>query len=280
MLLIRQPAHTSREVRQVPRVHVYTCYNFFMSLKSVRLAAGQLYYLEEGIGDTVLFLHGAFATSEAYAPLLTLLSTCYHVVAPIHPGHGKSFSLPKDWKLNDYVSFYESFLADIDFSPRYLIGHSFGGTIALLLAACGIGKHAIVLDAPGLPFQFKLTEYTKALLEETKDVLQKRSDKKQFLDTTKAAGTMFQTAILHPDAFSLFTKHGPKFDIYKELKRIAIPVDILWGEDDRVVPVEVGKQIQQFIPHSHLCVFPHRGHGYPITDPQFTYELIQNVIRQ
>jgi pimeloyl-ACP methyl ester carboxylesterase len=249
-----------------------------MEAKRIRLAAGEIPYLSLGEGPDLLFLHGAIATSEAYIPLLTRLSRTYHVIAPTHPGHGSAFPIPRDWKLTDFIRFYENFLVEISCTPKLVIGHSFGGTIALLLASKGIGSHVIVMDSPGLPFQFELTEYTKALLEEARDVIQKRPDLDRLIDMTKATGTLFQTVIQHPDAPSLFTKQGPKFNIYRELKQITIPVDILWGEDDRVVPVAVGKQIQQCIPHSRLVVFPHRGHGYSVTDPEFTYEELMKVI--
>jgi pimeloyl-ACP methyl ester carboxylesterase len=249
-----------------------------MTLKKIRLAEGEISYLELGIGPDLLFLHGAIATSVGYIPLLTLLSKTYHVMAPIHPGHGPSFSIPKDWKLNDFVRFYQDFLIETGCSPEILLGHSFGGTLALLLAAGGLGGQVIVMDSPGLPFQFELTQYIKALIIEAKGVIDKRPDLGKTLEATKAAGTLFQTLARHPDVLFLFTKEGPKFNIHRELTRITIPVTIFWGEQDHVVPLQIGSVMKQIIPNARLTVFPGLGHNYSVTDPEFTYREIMKVI--
>jgi len=251
-----------------------------MDLKRIRLSEGEIPYIELGHGPDLLFLHGAIATAEAYIPLLTLLGRDYHVVAPIHPGHGTSFSIPRDWKLVDFVRFYQDFLIELTLAPTLLIGHSFGGTMSLLLALKGIGTHVIVMDSPGLPFQFELTQYGKALLNESRDVMKRRPDLKEFLEITKAAGTLLQTTILHPKQISLFVKQGPKMDIYRELKQLTIPVDLLWGELDQVVPLEVGQKMVQFLSRGSLTVFPDKGHNYSVTDPDFTYQELLKVIKR
>jgi len=254
------------------------CYNIFMELRRISLAEGEISYFEAGHGPDLLFLHGAIATSEGYIPLLTLLAKTYHVIAPIHPGHGPSFSIPKDWKLVDFIRFYQDFLIEISCTPTVLLGHSFGGTLALLLAAKGMGSQVIVMDSPGLPFQFELSQYVKALIVEAKEMIDKRPDLEQALETTKAAGTLFQTLARHPDVLFLFTNDGPKFNIHRELSRIAVPVTIFWGEQDHVVPVEIGHVMEQIIPHAKLTVFPDLGHNYSVTEPDFTYREIMNVI--
>jgi pimeloyl-ACP methyl ester carboxylesterase len=251
-----------------------------MQLKRIRMAEGEISYLEAGKGPNLLFLHGAIATSEGYIPLLTLLAQTYHVVAPIHPGHGPSFSIPKDWKLNDFIRFYQDFMIEVSFAPTIVIGHSFGGTLALLLAASGIGGQVIVMDSPGLPFQFELAQYVKAMVIEAKEVLEKRPDLDKALETTKAAGTLFQTLAHHPDVLFLFTKEGPKFNIHRELQRIAIPVAIFWGDRDHVVPLSIGTTMVQIIPHAKLTVFPGLGHNYSVTNPEFTYRELMNVMKK
>jgi len=251
-----------------------------MTLKRIRLSEGEISYLESGSGPDLLFLHGAIATSEGYIPLLTLFSKTYHVIAPIHPGHGPSFSIPKDWKLNDFVRFYQDFLIEISAAPTVTLGHSFGGTLALLLAAKGIGNQVIVMDSPGLPFQFELSQYMKALVVEAKGVIDKRPDLEHVLETTKAASTLFQTIAHHPDVLFLFTNEGPKFNIHRELEKITVPVTIFWGEKDHVVPLEIGTLMEQIIPHSKLIVCSGLGHNYSVTEAEFTYQEIMKVIKK
>jgi pimeloyl-ACP methyl ester carboxylesterase len=249
-----------------------------MRVQRVRLAAGEMWYLEEGDGESLLFLHGAFATSEAYMPLLTKLSHAYHVIAPIHPGHGKSFGIPRDWKLNNYVSFYENFFADIGFIPRYLIGHSFGGTMALLLASRGTGKQVVVFDAPALPYTMTIAQYASVLNEERQDLLAKRSDLSHTAEAAKVAGSVVESIFFHPNDLLRLMDSGLKYNIASYMKHISIPVDLFWGNNDRVVPVEVGEKLHLEIPSSRLTILPNRGHNYCVTDSEFAYELIQKAL--
>lgn len=248
-------------------------------MKSVQLAQGQMFYLEGGLGKNLLFLHGAMATSEAYTPLLDLLASTYHVIAPIHPGHGRTFATPPNgWKPNEYVIFYQDFFADIGFAPEILIGHSFGGTISLLLSAVGIGQKVIVMDAPGLPFSFHPSVYMKALIQEGRDALKARSDLKKMTQTVYAAGTLIETVARHPEDIKILTKLGPKYNIASQVKKITIPVHILWGENDQIVPVELGRRFQNLIPHSKLTVYPGLGHNYSVTDGEFTYRELMKIL--
>jgi pimeloyl-ACP methyl ester carboxylesterase len=249
-----------------------------MEKRRIRLAAGEIPYLEGGSGPSLLFLHGIFATADAYLPLLKLFAASYHVIAPTHPGHGEAFSVPKDWKLVDFTRFYQDLLLELSFTPDILVGHSFGGTIALLLAHENIGKQAIIMDAPGLPFVFDLSAYTGAILTETKAVVEAHPDTKKLLDMTLAAGTLVDTAVHHPDAVSTFAAKGSKFNIRPELRGITIPVSLFWGALDHVVPPDVGNMMKHVIPGSELTVFPERGHNYPVTDPGFTYGEIMKII--
>ena len=244
------------------------------------LAPGKIYYLELGKGPELLFLHGAVATPEAYLPLLKLLAEDFHIVAPVHPGHGASFAIPPDWKLGNFVNFYQDFLGDLGIAPRVLIGHSFGGTLALLLASQGVGQQAIVMDAPGLPFQFAVPEYARALGNEARELLRQRPDLRELNGAAKAAGTLFQTVIRHPRDLSIFSQDGPKFNILRQLRKIPITVELLWGGNDQIVPVALGQKMQLCLPSAHLTIFPGRGHNYPATDPEFTYREITKILQR
>lgn len=242
-----------------------------MQEKHIRLAEGDLKYLELGSGPTLLFLHGAIATAHAYEPLLASLAKQYHIIAPIHPGHGGSFTPPASWTVYAFADFYRQVVARMKISPALLMGHSFGGTVALLLAAGAMGKRVVVMDAPCLPFALSPPDYLRILVAEAEDVLRRRGNLSHIMETAAAAGTLAQTVIRHPEDIPMLFRQGPKLDITKELRSITVPVDIFWGANDQLVPISVGQTMVSIIPHSRLLVFPNRGHNYAVTDPEFTY---------
>ncbi len=235
---------------------------------------GKVFYLVDGCGPQLVFFHGAIATAHAYEPLLMLLARDYQVVAPIHPGHGQSFSLPAAWKLGDFTNFYRDFFTRLNISPKVLLGHSFGGTLALLLAANGVGKQVIVMDSPALPFSLAGADYLRAMLEEAKDVLRQRRDLARLSETALAAGTLLATVARHPEDIPLLFRGGPKLDISKDLARIKVPVEVFWGANDQIVPLAMGQKMHALLPRDHFTVLAGRGHNYPVTDPEFTYRQL------
>ncbi|MFZ5845633.1 MAG: alpha/beta fold hydrolase [Patescibacteria group bacterium] len=249
-----------------------------MREKSLDLPQGQIFYLTGGQGPPLLFLHGAIATPKAYQSLLDLLTRSFKVISPLHPGHGKSFSLPNSWQLTDFSNFYEDYLAKLKFKPEIIIGHSFGGTLALLLGSRGIGAKLVVMDAPALPFALTPGEYFKAMLEETRLLLKQKPDQEKLAKTARAAGTLVETVVKHPGDIPLLFREGPKLNISQELRKIKIPVAIFWGGKDKLVPLTVGQQMAALIPKSTLTIFSERGHNYPVMDPEFTSQALRKSL--
>lgn len=93
------------------------------------------YWREWGSGNTrkALLLHCGNAHSGAWKGLAPLLEDRLHLVATDHPGHGRSPDLEKGRDLHDVATEYAR-LALPETGRADLIGHSFGGTVALRLA--------------------------------------------------------------------------------------------------------------------------------------------------
>jgi len=248
-----------------------------MILNSVMLASGKLYYFEAGKGPALLFLHGAMVTPEAYLPLLTLLAKHYRVIAPMHPGHGSSFTIADTWKVANIADFYLDFLADIGFAPQTVIGHSFGGTIALLLAARGVGKRVVVCNAPYIPFILDPKRYLSHIGAELRKIYRQRPELKEIADLAKAARSLAQTIVSHPEDIPRLFAEPKTLDIQADLGRIAIPIYILWGSEDKIVPVLMATGLQKAVVGSKLTVFSGLTHYYPVTEPDFTYQEIMKV---
>ena len=64
-----------------------------------------------------------------------------------------------------------------------------------------------------------------------------------------------------------------------QYKTISVPVLIIWGEEDEVVPLAVGKKFKRDIPDSQLVILPKCGHMPPEEEPGATTRLIQEFLR-
>lgn len=92
-------------------------------------------YVEEGSGETVVFIHGVGMKAEAWAPQIEYFSDHYNVIAPDMPGHGHSQLLSSEASIQDYVNWAINFIENLNLGAVNLVGHSMGSLITLGVAA-------------------------------------------------------------------------------------------------------------------------------------------------
>jgi pimeloyl-ACP methyl ester carboxylesterase len=239
---------------------------------------GAVPYLEGGTGPHLLFLHGAFAMPQAYGPLLNLLSDHFHVIAPTHPGHGRSFNISSLWSYADYVNTYAQFITSLNFSPSVFVGHSFGGAFSFSLAPNFPDAKIIALDAAGLPFPFIVKNFLASLVKEGEAAIKKDPNMQTMQELSNAARALAVTFGKHPENIPWFYRHGPTLDLTATLTNLKNPIGLLWGESDTVVPLSVGEKIKAMIPHAILKTYPGFEHDYAVTQPEFTHTEILEML--
>jgi len=92
-------------------------------------------YVEHGIGEPVLLIHGVGMRLEAWAPQAEALAASHRVIVVDMPGHGESDRLPDDAQLSDFVTWFGALLDDLDVERINVAGHSMGALIAGGMAA-------------------------------------------------------------------------------------------------------------------------------------------------
>ena len=100
----------------------------------------------------VVILHGWPLSGATFAPLSRALATKgYHAFAPDMPGFGNAKLPNKPYHLDDYVSFIQQYAAMRKLKKFILIGHSFGGRVALKFARknSGMIERLILTGVPG-----------------------------------------------------------------------------------------------------------------------------------
>ena len=111
-------------------------------------------YVEEGgEGPPVVLLHGWGASSELWRPIAGHLRASFTVLAPDLPGFGRTPSPPAGWSVEDYARWVLALLDRRGVGTAHLIGHSFGGRVAIKLAARWpdrVGK-VVLTSSAGIP---------------------------------------------------------------------------------------------------------------------------------
>jgi len=217
-----------------------------------------------GTGETLLFLHGAGGV-RAWAPYLAALAEKFSVLAPSHPGFGRSDT--PDWldNMSDMTFFYLDLIEQLDLRDIHLVGNSLGGWIAAEIAVRNAERiRTLTLVSPagirvvGVPmgdiFLWSAEEHVRATLYDQKLADARLAQPVSEEEAEISLKNHFMTAKL---AWSP-RFHNP--DLEKWLHRIRVPTMILWGEHDRIFPPDYGRAYHAAIPGSELRIIRDCGH--------------------
>lgn len=224
----------------------------------------QISTLRQGQGQPLLFLHGANGAG-AWLPLFEELSKSYDVIVPEHPGFGLSDD--PDWikSVPDIAMFYLDFLEALDLSKVALVGTSLGGWIAAEVAVRSSDRLAsLTLVGPagvrvrGLPmadnFMWGAEEGVRSLFFN-----QAIADRMLSVKPTDE-----QLAALLKNRFSTtklaWEPRGYNPDLEKWLHRIKIPTQVIWGSEDKLIPVAYAEKWKEKIPHAAVSLVHECGH--------------------
>lgn len=216
-----------------------------------------------GDGPPLLYLHGA--GGHTWWPFLDRLAERYTVWAPEHPGFGASDDPPWLDNTADLAYFYLDLLAERGLHGTHLIGESLGGWVALELAIRDAArlKSLTLVGAAGI----------RLVGVEKTDIFILTPDQlaaKLFVNPDYAQAFVAQAS--HPDNLPTGFRNqvtaarlgwNPRFanlHLAKWLHRITLPMHIVWGAQDGIVPLAYAHEFQRLIPHARLSVIEQAGH--------------------
>jgi pimeloyl-ACP methyl ester carboxylesterase len=214
-----------------------------------------------GKGEPLLFLHGA-SGAPAIMPFMEKLAQRFEVLVPEHPGWGKSDE--PEWleNIHDVAYFYLDFLKALGLSRVTIVGSSMGGWIAMEMAVRDTARmKSLVLvspagvAAPGVQpadiFLMPPEELIKNLFVDEKLVQARLSAPVDVDETLKNRHTVARLA-WEPRLHDPFL---PKW-----LHRIDVPVKIIWGQQDRILPVEFVGEYRRLLPAAEIKILDNCGH--------------------
>ena len=232
---------------------------------------------------TLLLLHGINNISEN-APFLGPLAEYGEVVAPSHPGFGKSPGPGDRDTLYDLVHVYRSVLDAIPAARVTVIGFSFGGWIAAELAVGGHPKlERLVLVGPfGIKLAGREQRDFPHLFNTDPAELNRRAWHDPASRPTGCYGIGWHAAIgeaMSDDEMVMLARNWDSLCLYAwrphlynpQLKywlhRINVPTLVLWGASDRIVTPDYGRAYAGLIPGARFDVIGGAGHHPELEQP-------------
>ena len=257
----------------------------FSTAQTVSVHGREVSYLEAGDGPLLLLIHGMAGTARNWETVIEPLALHNQVVAPDFPGHGDSAPGGGNYSLGSLASGLRDLMIALGRDRATLVGHSLGGGVALqfayqfpemverlvLVSSGGLGPEVgAILRAAALPGADLFIRSTatpgtiagnwltgalgrvglrpNADLAEVGRAYASLADparRKAFLSTLHAVVDTDGQRVAALDRLYLAE---------------ALPILIVWGERDPIIPVEHGRAAHAQLSGSHLEVFPNAGH--------------------
>ena len=261
-------------------------------------------YRMAGGGPALLLVHGISDHSGTWVHLLPELAKRYTVVAPDLLGHGGSDKPRADYAAGAYACGMRDLLTVLDIDRVTVVGHSLGGGVAMqfayqfpercerlvLVDSGGLGREVNVLlraaTLPGAELVLPLLAHAR-LIDGGRRVGGLLSRIGLHLTTDLDEIARGHASLTDPETRSAFVHTlrtliepgGQRIDASDRLYLAHhIPLLLVWGERDRIIPVSHGRAAHAHVPNSRLEVFPAAGHFPQLEDPQRFVDVLKDFI--
>src|SRR5271166_3773575 len=241
-------------------------------------------YYDVGSGPTLVLIHGIGGHADDWAFCLDALARSHRVIALDLPGFGRSGKPHIRYTIAGFVEMFERFLRTLNMERATLVGHSLGGWIAASYALNfpqQVDK-LVLVDAAGV-----WGDMTELPVDLHVSTLAHMRDIFQFLfyDKRLAADSLIELAysqhLERNDGYTIHsilqnTSDGREWlDKDERISALSVPTLILWGENDALIPLTIGRRMHELLPGSKLAIIPQCGHLPNLEKPA---ELVRHIL--
>ena len=251
-------------------------------MKQVSVNGINISYIEEGEGMPLVFVHGIPTSSFLWRNMIGELSAHGRVIALDLPGFGLSDPPPAgDYSISNYARLLQSFLEALSIERSTLVCHDFGGPVVLMYALRHPEKYErlIILDTflhtdlPPWPLFMKVAKIRpigEIFMWLGGESIARAGLEEGVTDKSSISDGILQRYYMpngKPDKLNRTMLGTLRIDymedlefIEKNLGTIDKPTLILWGENDKYLPLSLGDRIHEDIAGSKMEIIPNCGH--------------------
>jgi pimeloyl-ACP methyl ester carboxylesterase len=273
-------------------------------LKYMELHGDRVAYQDVGTGpEALLLIHGMAGSSETWRAVIPQLSRKYRVVAPDLLGHGQSAKPRGDYSLGAFAVLLRDLLDELGITRATIVGQSLGGGVAMqfvyqhpdycqrliLISSGGLGPDVgwtlRLLSAPGAELIMPVIAPRPVLAAGNK-----------LRSWFGALGLQSPRGAEVWSAYSSFSDAETRQAFLRTLRSVVdyrgqavsalnrlhmageLPTMVIWGDHDRIIPVEHGYAVHEARPGSRLEVLEGVGHFPHVERPSEVVDLIDDFI--
>jgi len=258
----------------------------FMSEEKIYINGLDINYKVAGKGQPVLILHGWGGSSGSWVEVQKILSRKgYLVIIPDFPGFGRSITPPKAWGIREYTDLILEFTEKLRLDNFFLVGHSFGGRIAVKFTVEHPEKvrSLVLCDSAGIKPKPGPKTLIIFWLARIGNAIFTPRHLQRFKDTAR---NFFYIFIRHKDyvkANGVMKETIKKVldeDLLSDLSKIKTKTLIVWGSMDRMVPLKYAHVFKEKIENSRLEIMPKVGHSPHLEEPEKLSEIILKFLKE
>jgi pimeloyl-ACP methyl ester carboxylesterase len=275
-----------------------------LGLRELTLHGHRVAYRQAGSGPVVVLIHGITSDSSTWRRVLPYLARRFTVIAPDLAGHGGSAKPKGDYSLGAHASGVRDLLLALGHDHATFVGHSLGGGIAMQISyqfpeRC---ERLVLVDSGGLGRDVSLL-LRAATLPGSEFVLPLLSASR-LLDAGRLAGSALGRLGLRAgtDIEEMARGHATLSDrearaaFVQTLRSVVepggqrvnasnrlylakhLPLLLVWGERDSLIPVAHGREAHEHVPGSRLEVFADSGHFPQLDEPERFLDVLVDFI--
>ena len=219
-------------------------------------------YIQYGTGKDIILLHGWGQNIEMMKPLGDNFSDRFRITILDLPGFGESEEPKETWTIDKYELLLEEFLKELNIKKPIVIGHSFGGRLAIRFSARNPIEKLVLFGSPcirikeELPFHVKVLKGLKKIpgLNDFGEYMKKYIGSRDY----KAASPIMRQTLVEV----------VNEDLSKYAREIEEPTLLIWGDQDDEAPLSEAKELEKIMVDAALIVLPGTHYAYLENLPQ------------
>jgi pimeloyl-ACP methyl ester carboxylesterase len=272
--------------------------------KWVQVAGTPVNVIDMGQGDPIVFIHGLGGSWVNWLENLPHFARDHRVVAMDLPGFGHS-PMPADKiSISGYGRIVSELLDTLAIERAVVVGNSMGGFIGVEIAlqfSTRVEK-LVLVSAAGLSIEHQRSEpalralerldnlliFTGGWLASRSETVTRRPQMRRQLMRLVAHRAEALPAALIAEQIKGTGKPGfvsaldalTDYPIRDRLGEIACPVLVVWGEEDRLVPVRDAHEFGRLIRDARVVVWPQTGHVAMLERPEAFNALVEEFVAE